>query len=601
MGVRCAVAFAGVVVTAGNAGATSISGTVTAEDGTPLGGVTVVAYDARLNYATATTTVDGTYAIRFLPAGPYRIRAMPPDDFPEVDRFLPDNRDFCSSDVVAPTDDATVDDADFVLPEGGTLAGRLVDMDGAPIPNAGVLVEGTSDTAALVQRVTTTDADGAFVAYGLDSDPDVAEPYRVYVGVDGWPRQYLGSTYQKDNAQIFDVAIGNDVEAGDHTLLDGITLSGTISGPAGAVAGGVVYAYSSSQVLDAPINPDGTWTADGLPPGDVLYWAESDGLATTYYPGAEGPTQERRSVSGDGDVVTDADLQLPAESTLTLAFSGDGALDEVSVLLYNAAKTVGRGGPLDADGNFTIHGLWPGEYTLSIHGADAGFVNDALRDDDGAVATIVVEAGENTIERALIPEARLSGRVTDEDGNPVYGASVYAYPSDGDSPTGVTTDADGNWSLGGLPEGDYRLRFSYDAYCGTDRDWATAWWADDGAGWQDNAYAEEAEEAGSFTHVVTGDRKTGMDLVMPRDDDHDEMGDAWERDNGLDATRDDSAEDADGDGFSNLDEWIAGTDPTDGTAKTGCGKGCATGAPGTSVGIAGLLAAFTARRRARSG
>ncbi len=46
------------------------------------------------------------------------------------------------------------------------------------------------------------------------------------------------------------------------------------------------------------------------------------------------------------------------------------------------------------------------------------------------------------------------------------------------------------------------------------------------------------------------------------DDDDDGMPDAWEAAHGLDPTVDDSALDADGDGFSNLEEFTANSDPT---------------------------------------
>ncbi len=48
----------------------------------------------------------------------------------------------------------------------------------------------------------------------------------------------------------------------------------------------------------------------------------------------------------------------------------------------------------------------------------------------------------------------------------------------------------------------------------------------------------------------------------PEDIDFDGMNDAWEDAYGLDTTRDDSAEDLDGDGLTNLEEYVLGTDPT---------------------------------------
>jgi hypothetical protein len=57
------------------------------------------------------------------------------------------------------------------------------------------------------------------------------------------------------------------------------------------------------------------------------------------------------------------------------------------------------------------------------------------------------------------------------------------------------------------------------------------------------------------------------DLVDP-DDDNDGMPDAWEAANGLNPlSAGDAGQDADGDGMTNLEEYVAGTNPRDGESK----------------------------------
>ena len=66
----------------------ALEGTVKGDDGVPLEGVTVYAYDLRLAYAYARTNDAGQYRITGLPGGEWRVRARPPADMNRVDRFF---------------------------------------------------------------------------------------------------------------------------------------------------------------------------------------------------------------------------------------------------------------------------------------------------------------------------------------------------------------------------------------------------------------------------------------------------------------------------------------------------------------------------------
>ena len=564
--------------------AATLSGTVTGADGSPLAGVDIVAYDARLNYAAARTTTDGGFTITNVPAGRYRLRALPSDSDPHVDRFLPDTWDFCAADVFTVASADAVDALDFGLPRGGEITGRLLGGDGAPVPEAQVLAIGASERSALVSRLGTVDADGAFSIVGLDGEPDALEPYLVYVGATGWPRQYLGPSYTDDDAGEVLVTPGGSTPLGDRTLLDGITVTGTVAGPDGPVPGGTVYVFSSSQVISVDIEADGTYVADGLPPGNVVSWASADGLATTYYPNADRPG-ESLSAPDEGQVLDGADLRLPRENTLTVQILGEGDRSDVSVLLYNDTLSVGRGAPVEEDGTVTIDALHPGTYSLFVYGADVGSTDDFVRDTSGAVRDIVID-GATTLDVEMPAGAGFSGTVRDDAGAPVYGAYVYSTTADGENTEVAVTDAEGVYTLGGLPGGIYTLRASYAPYCDNDPGFVTVYWPD----------ALQPDDA-LVTTLAVGEGRADVDFVLFQDGDHDAMGDAWEAEHGLDPERDDAGEDPDGDGYVNVEEWVLGSDPTGPAVGPGtvCGSGCGAGAGGALVWMVPLLA-----RRRRS-
>ena len=84
-----------------------------------------------------------------------------------------------------------------------------------------------------------------------------------------------------------------------------------------------------------------------------------------------------------------------------------------------------------------------------------------------------------------------------------------------------------------------------------------------------NGHTAEFVQLGSIDHAWDkAHNQTQWDFFMSQapviDDDSDGLPDAWENDNGLDTVSDDTAGDLDGDGLSNLGEYIAGTVPTNG-------------------------------------
>ncbi len=566
--------------------AAELSGTLLGADGTPVVGATVLAYDSRFAYGMAVTRSGGEWSIVGLPADRYRVRFLPPNYDPHGDRFLGGAWDVCDTDPVAVAEDEVRAGLDQALQVGAVVTGRVLDVAGNPMPEVQVTVYGAEPRTALVARTDATDVDGSFRVEGLDAEA-TGSAFYVLFEVSGWPEQWLGPVYAEGNSTRITAAAATVSELDDARLLDGIRVVGTISGPDGPVAAGTVYTYAEQQVLGVGIAADGTYDADGLPPGDVVVWAQSEGLATTYWPDADRPSGVV-TVEEEGAEAT-IDLTLPVESVLTL--HAEGEVSEVGATLYNDTYTVGRGDGFDTSGKVVFPGLWPGEYFLYISGSKAGFENGFLLDDDGERRTFPLD-GLQVVEVELPRGATLSGTVTDDAGGAVYGAQLVFSEFGVEAPRtwSTTSSRDGGWTLPGVAGVTGTLSASYASYCPNDRGWTSAW------------YPEGRDASGAVPLALdAGDSLADLDLVLAADDDHDGMGDAWERTEGLDPGRDDGAEDADGDGYTNAEEWVLGTDPTSPAAVGECGGGCGEGGVGALIVavVAGLRRHLLQRGRSR--
>lgn len=534
--------------------AASLSGQVRDRlSGEPISGVIVVAYDPRLNYAYAASTNSGDYSIVDIPAGTYRLRAWPSDSEPHVQRYWPNAWSFCDAEPIAVGEDEARADLDFELDIGGQLSGRLLDPDGAPVAGASVSCGGVNSRVAGYSRGATTDSDGRFTVVGLDGDAGATDTWALQLEAQGFPRQYPGPTYDDDESEPFEVRFGELTDAGDLSLLAGIAVTGTMQSPDGPLSGAQVHVYSSGQVLNTLSTEDGSYAVDGLPPGDVLVWGSLPGYGMTYYPDADRPG-DRIEAPDEGMLLEGADLFLPVQSTFSAQFTGPDDASGVTVLVYNDAYTVGIGAQADASGLFTVDRLHGGDYRLFVYAEPEGYLNDFVRGEDGEpLLYSVPPQTEADFGPVTLPAAAmLVGEVVDDAGDPVYGATLYAIPTDNTIDTQADpSDRDGAFVVDGMSAATYTIEVLYDAYCPSDRGYVTVFWPN-----------EVNPERAELVPLAAGEILDGLQFVMPIDDDHDQMADRWEDENGLDSQRDDADEDPDGDGYTNLEEYRLGSDPT---------------------------------------
>jgi hypothetical protein len=145
------------------------------------------------------------------------------------------------------------------------------------------------------------------------------------------------------------------------------------------------------------------------------------------------------------------------EGIVTNSLSG-APLARVEVHLTEYAKEVGQeyGASTGGDGKFSIANLPKGTYMVTAK--RTGYVMPAGNDGRRAF-DFVLQPGDkkNDLAVKLTPTGSISGRVTGVQGVPMEGSSVMADDGTGEGPQS-TTDANGNFRIGGLAPGRYRVR-----------------------------------------------------------------------------------------------------------------------------------------------
>jgi hypothetical protein len=564
----------------------SIEGVVMDSAGQPLHGATVYAYDLRLGYENDSTDSSGAFRIDGLEPGLYRVRAVPSASQTQVIRTWPEATSFCEGGLIELGDEA-LQGVDLVLPEGATLRGTLLDQLGEPAVGAVITASGADDATSGLARQATTGADGSFEIPGLDAPDGGSSLWSCEAELSGWPDQYLEGVYDDDAADLVELPHQGSTDLGSWSLLPGVGASGSVLGPDGPVEGASVHVYAASQVVTVGSLDDGSFEAWGVPPGSMLSWASADGLATTYWPWSDRP-EGYVDVLEEGSLQEGMDMVLPAQATLSGSLVTDVDPSDVTVLLYNDTHTVGRGALVNADGSFEIDKLHGGDYQLFIYASDEGYQDDWLQDAAGDPAWITVEPEIDNLLDPVVPPlgAWVEGTVLDEYGDPVHGAYVYASEEAGEIIEVASTSEDGVYRISGLVAGAWLMEVRYHAYCTPDPGYVTSYW--DG-----QVYDLRAEAI----DLVAGDQLSGVDFALPQDDDHDQMGDAWELEYGLDVDRNDAYEDPDGDGYTNLDEYHLGTDPLSVYEEPTGPCGCRRGASGGATALLLLVLPVGIRRR----
>ncbi|NQX33806.1 carboxypeptidase-like regulatory domain-containing protein [Herbiconiux sp. VKM Ac-2851] len=456
----------------------AVSGTVTdASTGRPLAGVSVQARPKSGSYTfgqTAVTDAAGAYRITGVAPGATTLSFDASAESAYIDEWWNDRASQSEATFFTVSSGKTTVGRDAALAPGGSISGTIKGTGGVPLQYVSVQVVNPDGS---IVGWANTNAAGAYVIGGLRSGS-------YLLGVDLSPSadytpQWWKGKPTRETATPIAVTAGQAVTKRDITLTRGATVSGTVTSattgaPLSMVTVSAVDASgfsSKSGYTDA----GGAYTITGLPAGSYSFkfapssaadsaayayqWSGGAGLrsaaTTTTVATSQVVTGVNASLTKGGSIsgiVKDAQTLVPLPQANVNVYDADGAY---AVYTYTSGK-----------GAYTVRSLPAGTYRISFSTLD----DHALQWWSGksmlsnANPSALPAGGALTGRNALLKTSgTVAGRVTDAAGAPIKGIWVtgWLFDSTGTAAaSSTTTDADGRYTLLGLPPGQVKIGFS---------------------------------------------------------------------------------------------------------------------------------------------
>jgi hypothetical protein len=432
---------------------------VAADTGSPIRKVQVRAMAPELRESRmASTDAQGRFELKDLPAGRWDVSATKAGF---VTLRYGQRRPFESGRPIELGDGETMARADFVLPRGGVITGRIADEFGDPVASARVVVQRYQTFQGTKRLVPTgmgdeTDDTGAYRVYGLaPGDYYVSATLRSNMFADdssdttSYAPTYFPGTGNMAEAQRVTLNLGQELASISFALqpTKAVRVTGTARDSKGEpLSNGFVMLHESMEGSTASmmmmrqggrVRADGTFTVVNVSPGNYTLTVNAGGMAG---PDAEGATA---SITVGNEDLTGINLVTSKGTTMTgtivLAPGATGKLTMQGIQVFPQSPRFepmfGMGpGRVDSDGTFRVTGLRgrrlfrlmnvPPTWSLKavmLNGQDIIDTPIEFKDDDDL-------SGLQMVVTDRVSE--VNGRVTGDRGEPTRDYTVVIFPED---------------------------------------------------------------------------------------------------------------------------------------------------------------------------
>jgi Carboxypeptidase regulatory-like domain len=479
-------------------GTSIIRGRVVAADGgAAIRRVQVRAMSAELRESRmASTDAQGRYELRDLPAGRWQLSASKAGF---ITLQFGQRRPFESGRPIEVGEGETMSRADFSLPRGAAITGRVTDEFGDPVASARVVVmryQAFQGTRRLVPAGfgDETDDTGAYRLYGIaPGDYYVSATLRAQGFMadsddsTGYAPTYYPGTGNVAEAQRVPVGLGQEITNISFALLPTKTVrvTGTVIDSHGErLTNGFVMLQESMDAAvpgvmfmsrgGGRIRPDGSFTISNVSPGSYSLMVNAGG----------GPDGESAVVSvtvGNEDLsglnlVTGKGASLSGRIAAAAGSTGEPPLAGLQVFAQPARFEPMMGAAparVESDGTFRVTGL-RGRRLFRVNGLPPTWVVHAVRLNGQDVTDTGVEfkgeASGEGLEIVLTDRvSEINGKVTTERGEPTREYTVVVFPEDNAKWTfpsryvrAARADQEGLFKIRGLPPEERYLAVAVD-------------------------------------------------------------------------------------------------------------------------------------------
>lgn len=468
-----------------------VEGTVVA-NGAPVEGATVdlLTTDGTSVVATVLSDATGAFRLDGLAAGDVRVRATKAGLTTAFGSG--DGQTVQGVYTLVPTETDGPVLLDLSTTDAAALQGTVRGVNqtaGVDRPLQGVRVTAYDASTGASLASVQTDATGAYLFGDL-----AATQVKIRAAKAGFVTTFAYGKRTLATADVIPLTPGQTVTAAELTLDAAAAIEGEVLGnfdPLGGVTVSVLDAATGRVIRSVTLGEfETTYRIDNLPPGDVKVRASKPGWLTAYADGARTFADARVLTLVPGQTLTQSwdpvalYLDLGAAAAVHGQVLGDGApLEGVRVSVVDATTgVVLRSALSDASGSYLVQGIpitTGGDLMpVRVRFAKAGWVTTFAPGEDPAAPGIYHlfyfdDVGLPTTD--LAREGVLTGAVLGIDDSPdspwddpLPGVRVTAFDaSTGAAVRSVTTDALGQFRIGGLPAGAYQLRARLDRWVTT--------------------------------------------------------------------------------------------------------------------------------------